>query len=106
MRLLVLLVSMALSPVALSAQVWTGYGDVDHLRVWNGESILGYFVNETLPCGSGKNYQIKPDLPLQDTIVSILLTAQTTGKKVKLLYQEGECTENGNTYIYGVRLVN
>ncbi|MCU7843184.1 MAG: hypothetical protein KZQ93_05025 [Candidatus Thiodiazotropha sp. (ex Monitilora ramsayi)] len=84
---------------------WSAEGTVDKTRVYIGEYIYGKLEGVTLTCGNN-NFRLASNLRLETSILSILLAAQTSGKKVQLLQEPGNCVNNTTSVIKGAMLVN
>ena len=96
-----------ISPASLAE--WSAVGVLNEVRVTSGENIYGRLENSNLPCGGNNAFKLKLGLRLESEILSILLTGQTSGKTVSVLFDGSESCEGGSgqfTVISGAKLVN
>ena len=89
---------------------WSEAGVVNQLRIYDG-AILGRLEGVELSnCGStgnpSSNFKLAANVPMESYIFSILLTAQSTGKYVKVLYDDINTCDSNRLIITGARLIN
>lgn len=83
---------------------WSSEGYIDELRIYNGNQVYGKLVGVTLACGTS-TFKLASDLKFENAIISMLLSAQTSGKKIILPQETGNC-EGTTTFIKGAKLID
>ena len=86
------------------ADQWSVRGQVDQLRVQDGDRTLGEIVGATLECGTDQ-FIFAQSIAKEDQVFSILLTAQTTGKEVEVWEIGCDNGIPGRTTISGANLI-
>ncbi len=96
--------ALALFQANVNAGEWTSLSTINNLRIIDGSYIYGNLINgdRILSCG-GWAFRVGGDTPLFKELVSMLLSAQVTGSRVKL-YDTGVCVNGDQTVINGVQL--
>jgi len=105
-KLNLFLIAILTSPIV--AADWSEVGKLNNVRVTSGEYIYGSLVGANLPCGGGSSFKVKSDLRLESGILSILITGQTSGVDVSILFDPSDECLGGYgqfTQVSGAKLV-
>jgi hypothetical protein len=98
--IVVIIIALMSSANSYGALQWSAPGTIKNVRVSNGSLIYGDVEGVTLTCGSS-SFRLASGLRLENGILSILLTAQSTGKKIKFHHEPGSCENTYTTIIRG-----
>ena len=99
-----LVMLMLALPALAFAGSWSQAGNVNDFRIQGGTVVLGELQGVTLVCGTS-GFRVVEGIEKEDQVFALLLSAQLSGKTVRL-HQTDECDANNRSFIIGVRILN
>ena len=99
-----LVMLMLALPTLAFAGSWSQVGNVNDFRIQGGTAVLGKLEGVTLVCGTSE-FRMVAGIEKEEQVFALLLSAQLSGKKVRL-HQTDECDEDNRSLVIGVRILN